>query len=1117
MISRLSRLAVFMLVLCGAVNQGWSGLPDPAKGGKNGGPVDLLIIRGRSSWAFGTQPELDEKYQAMLKERGYRVTSIFEWSALNTNYLNQFNTVVYLNPSEYLGGGYFDHTAWWGGYHMLTVRSNTAVLRQWVQDGGGLLIAPAFEQACMRMTESLNDLFKPYGLATTCACVRDAERAWSVGKVGASSVDYPWTERLTAHPVTEGVKRIWYPAYCTRWDDNYMTIPLRPLDKAWTVVAQAMPGSRSEMRRSPVYDDKGDWTPVEGWDEPAIFMAREFGKGRLAVTGLSAWHLFYITYAKIGDVTESAFSRVDGICMTEGDGKTKSDLHLLLDNTYRWLAEPSLKAGMGGYDAAKGIALAPVDHSKDQTFLSGVWADKDPMVTGPVRPMKILVGARGAISSGKGSVADWAGAAKKAGYDVICFTEPFEHFKVGQWDAYVADCVKYSDEQVTLLPGLDIDSDLGNRFLLVGLYQAVRTHLLTPDQKKLFWTGHMMLGMGDILPIAARPQWLASVRGAQGALPPDLYSHVAGIPIATYEGTEQKQVDDGLFAYQWHVYNSTMPIPLAVHEVSAPDQLEAAAKTGLQNYVNSDTPEHGAFYFRQGFANYGGNPARYYVSSGPIVDACSIDNWQAPAWNISLKAHGAQPISEVLVHDRRGVYRRLTPNATNVEVQLSGDLSVQHWFMVELRDVKGGKGYLSPIRTLTQYVFARCQDRQNFFGERFPWLSYVGKMPQSSVQPGVPGVKLEESICCKPQMLYAGYLHTILDYVLDSTYVPAGELYDYEKKVWSKGGRQMRYDNAPVFNEMPMSEYAAKIRSIHYRSRTDTRNVSPPAFVEEWADIRLKMDLKATGEVWPVIGNTAAKANYGYIGKDGKKVTGTVEKFVDLPAGGWAGDIVALSPLRVGAGGAIGFPPPPDGNAKAGTAYRGGFMKVETNNLAAVLNSMGLDGPTPYTLTMKQGKLNRVMAAIHFDAEDGGAAGHLKGAAVPAWGPKGWKSINPGYEVGVPLRLHGANPCWPAGLWTTRDDKIEPFGFLDGVAFGIMLVDTDADFYFGNLLTASDANLNLAFGAEWTKDRAVIEVNNPTDKAITATVRTAGAIPGRKAFEQKVTVPAGSTIYVEAK
>jgi len=768
---------------------------------------------------------------------------------------------------------------------------------------------------------------------------------------------------------------------------------------------------------------------------------------------------------------------------------------------------------MGGYDEAKGIKLPPEDHSKDNTYLSDVWADEDPMCTGEIRPMKILGGARSAFSSGQGTLQQWAEAAKKAGYDVVCFTETFEHIKQDQWKAYVEQCRKLSDDEVTLVPGFDIDTDLGNRFLIVGHYSPMRKHLLTPDGKKLYWTGHMMIGMGDVLPIAAKPGWLATVRGEQGALPPDNYAHLSGIAVATYDAAG-KQIDDGFFAYKWQVNNATIPHPVAVHEVSSPGELAVAVKAGLQNYVNSDTPEHAAFYYRQGMTAFGGNPARYYVSSGPMIDSYAIDDWQSPNWTITLKAHGDEPITEVLVNDQQGVYRRFTPKAKEADVSFSGHLGRQHWFIAELRDAKGGRAILCPIRTLPMYNYVRCMDRQNFFGQRFPWLTYIGYWGVQVGKLDVPGVARAADYCVKPQMFYGGNRLSILEYVLDSTYVPNGTYYDPAKKEFVKGGRRYGADNAPLFNAMPIPEYAGKVRYYQIRARGDTRGVSPAVYAEVQVDVEIKKDLKPVGNVWPIIGQTAGKPEYRYVGKDGKKVNGVVETFVDLPEGALVGDIVTLSPLRVNAAGQIGFAPPPGGTAKAGTTFRGMFTKINRANADAILKSMGLDGPTPYKLNLTQGKLDRTVATVHLKADKGGVAGQIVGGQVPPWAAKD-RAFYPRY-CGVPVKVHGANPRWVGGLWA-GDGTIEQFGFIDGALWGTMMVDQSGPFYFGNLLIASDPNLNLAFAAEWTKDAAVVEVNNPTDKEITATITTPGAIADRKAVNEKVTVPAGGSVIVEVK
>lgn len=163
-----------MFVFCVTSNES-QGLPDPATGGKDDGPVDILILRGHAEMNFGKQPPLDETYQKKLQEAGFRVTTapysgdmaVAEWKPLSLEYLRQFNVVVYLNPSPAYGGGYFDAAFWRGGPYLLQVRENWETLRQYVEAGGGLFIVPALEELCMRTSSSHQRLFQLFDMDTT--------------------------------------------------------------------------------------------------------------------------------------------------------------------------------------------------------------------------------------------------------------------------------------------------------------------------------------------------------------------------------------------------------------------------------------------------------------------------------------------------------------------------------------------------------------------------------------------------------------------------------------------------------------------------------------------------------------------------------------------------------------------------------------------------------------------------------------------------------------------------------------------------------------------------------------------------------------------------------------
>ena len=229
------------------------------------------------------------------------------------------------------------------------------------------------------------------------------------------------------------------------------------------------------------------------------------------------------------------------------------------------------------------------------------------------------------------------------------------------WPAFVQACSAASSEEVALLPGFDMQTDLG-RFLIVG-HTADCAPRSDAGREKAGMDGPHAAGHGDVFPWR-RGLRLWPGRHKLGCLPYELYSHVVGVAAATYD-EKGALVDDGLEAYKWHVHNATIPAPVAVHEVTAPAQMAAAAQAGLQNYVNSHDPRHCAFCFRQGHAAFGGNPMRYYISEGPQVKRYAIDDWQADPWTVTLTPTENTPLAQVQVYDGRQLSLRRVPIRPN--------------------------------------------------------------------------------------------------------------------------------------------------------------------------------------------------------------------------------------------------------------------------------------------------------------------------------------------------------------------------------------------------------------------------------------------------------------------
>ena len=132
-----------------------------------------------------------------------------------------------------------------------------------------------------------------------------------------------------------------------------------------------------------------------------------------------------------------------GFILSGGDGTTASDDGKLLENLYRWLAEPGVQAGGTGVAPRPPITFTtnPVldwdalvmppscgtaRFRRALTTSSTTTRTPTPPSPGELKFFRALIGVHSSYSDGQGSVADYAAAAKKAGYSVIAFTETFE-------------------------------------------------------------------------------------------------------------------------------------------------------------------------------------------------------------------------------------------------------------------------------------------------------------------------------------------------------------------------------------------------------------------------------------------------------------------------------------------------------------------------------------------------------------------------------------------------------------------------------------------------------------------------------------------------------------------
>ena len=142
-----------------------------------------------------------------------------------------------------------------------------------------------------------------------------------------------------------------------------------------------------------------------------------------------------------------------------GDGKSKSDGTLLLMNTFKFLSRDALtNPDIGFYQESTTVVA---QKEKTANF------DRIPFSTGR-SCVKGLIGIHSAFSDGTGTVAEYAAAAKKAGYQFLAFTESLEKLTPEKYAALKKACTAVSDSTFYACPGIEFSEANGLRWAFWG-------------------------------------------------------------------------------------------------------------------------------------------------------------------------------------------------------------------------------------------------------------------------------------------------------------------------------------------------------------------------------------------------------------------------------------------------------------------------------------------------------------------------------------------------------------------------------------------------------------------------------------------------------------------------
>lgn len=273
-----------------------------------------------------------------------------------------------------------------------------------------------------------------------------------------------------------------------------------------------------------------------------------------------------------------------------------------------------------------------------------------------------------------------------------------------------------------------------------------------------------------------------------------------------------------------------------------------------------------------------------------------------------------------------------------------------------------------------------------------------------------------------------------------------------DQRYWRALWLDVAFDAKPAQGTSPSRLYQAHIRYYDFilGDRYRRKDRRRPMMVKE-VKITLKTPVAPQGSIFPIFTRVKPGSVYAFSSPRGEERGKLQKGFIDLPPGGYAGDLIVLDgSLRAGSDGSVGFP-----------------------------GSRQMDRSASRRLDL---------------------VGKLPQSPRPARYRK--PPVHNGTHRQATLRA-------PA-LWR-QDNSLDYFGVFGGKGLARLDVTKPDRFFAGNIITASDPRLRLSV-IRWEKDRIIVEANNPTDKGITARLSTPREITTRFHLEAEVLIPASTLL-----
>ena len=638
-----------------------------------------------------------------------------------------------------------------GKFNVAVVGTLDEAGRKAVQDflasGGGVLVCSPGPYKPADWTAT-NQWLTDLGARPRWEVLQDSEKTNVVADVMGCRLS--WSDQVSP-PVNEGVRGV----LALLWAGTTGCEPPMSFDLSGDWRAAVRGAASMASRPSTRHDDfLQPWMPKEpGPAAPPLLAIREAGKGRIAVGAIRYYWLF----------TPPSHCPTAEAMLTAGAGGKPSDWLRVFANAFRWLAEPSMKEGRGGATTPETLLNPPIqvwatvpvhDWSKD-------WKLGDQAQTPG------LIGARTALSSGTGTVADYVAAARAAGLQFIVFLEDSLKMDQAKWDKLVAACSSASDGSFAAVPGLTYEDAQGNHlYAFADEVKFPRPAMLLKDGRLATNQTGRTKAYFDYVNEYMQQHILSGFwRHRENQLHFADYKLYNSFPIVSFE--DGKPVDDAFDAYRYFMGIGGCQAPLAFEIMTRPAEVATRAKEGWRVVAHRPPADLRTKWY-EGAWSFSGSGSQY-ITNGPAILAWQGPNrlilpngewWRPDLWEfrVSFRVASDEGLKSVALYDGERVFRRWLPGgAKSFETELVFANGQQLGLFLVVEDAKGRRAISAEFwnRNCIMEEFF-CSDRCNFLGNcrlrardgRQTWtqVSFNGNMGITPSK-GRLGMSAEPAVC----------------------------------------------------------------------------------------------------------------------------------------------------------------------------------------------------------------------------------------------------------------------------------------------------------------------------------------------------------------------------------